>query len=159
MLVAKPNRVTRTYTQHLVAPPQRVFPTLCPVVEAEWLDGWDPSLVLSESGVAEPDCVFTTPAENGDAIWFVTRHEPENGFVEMIKITPGVTACRLSIQLSPTPTGSDAQVTYSHTSLGPEGDVFVAAFGEAYYADFMRDWERRLNHFLNTGEMLSGMEG
>jgi hypothetical protein len=69
----------------------------------------------------------------------------------MIKITPGVTACRLSIQLRAAPGGADADVTYSHTSLGPEGDAFVSAFTEEHYRQFMQDWESRLNHFLRHG--------
>lgn len=72
----------------------------------------------------------------------------------MIKITPEVTACKLSISLRATPYGSDAAVTYSHTSLGPEGDVFIAAFSVDHYEQFMRDWERRMNHYLLHGTTL-----
>ena len=62
MNIRPPNRVTHTYTQRLVAPPAAVFPLLCPVREADWIDGWNPLLVLSHSGLAEPDCVFVTDA-------------------------------------------------------------------------------------------------
>ncbi len=146
-----PNRVTRTYLQHLVGEPGLVFPLLCPVREADWIEGWDPLRVITGSGVAEPDCVFETAATPGNATWYVTRHEPANGFVEMIKITPQVTACRLSIQLRPVSTGTEAAVTYTHTSLGPSGDAFVASFTEDYYGQFMRDWESRMNHYLTHG--------
>lgn len=101
MHVTKPNRVTRTYTQRLVAEPSTVFPLLCPVREVDWIDGWDPISVITHSGVAEPDCVFVKAASPSDAVWYVTRHERDNGFVEMIKITPLVTACRLTIQCTP----------------------------------------------------------
>lgn len=151
MKIVKPKRATRSYTQHLVAAPNAVFPLLCPVREADWIPGWDPLLVVSASGLAERDCVFTTAAEPADATWYVTRHELETGFVEMIKITPEVTACRLTIQLRAVGAGSEADVTYTHTSLGPRGDEFVASFTEAFYQAFMRDWESRLNHFLKHG--------
>ncbi|MCP5152811.1 MAG: hypothetical protein H6983_01505 [Ectothiorhodospiraceae bacterium] len=154
MRIARPNRVTRTYTQHLVAAPEAVFPLLCPVREAEWIEGWDPLLVLSDSGVAEPDCVFVTRAEPADAVWYVVRHEPAAGKVEMVKITPSVTACRLAIHLRATAGGCEADVTYSHTSLGPAGDAFVAAFTEAAYLELMRAWESRLNHYLRHGTAL-----
>jgi hypothetical protein len=156
MEIRRPNRVTRSYTQRLVAPPERVLPLLCPVREAEWLERWDPRLVLTESGVAEPGCVFVTSASPQDAVWMVTRLEPEAGVVEMVKIAPEVTACILRIVVEPAPHGSSATVTYSHTSLGPRGDEFVEAFSEAFYLDFMRDWERRLNHYLETGGRLAG---
>lgn len=148
MNVVFPVRVSRAYTQSLVAPPERVFPLLCPVREADWIQGWDPLLVVSTSGVAEPDCVFVTPASPADAIWYVTRHEPAAGYLEMIKVTPEVTACRLTIRLRRTAEGCEADVAYTHTSLGPQGDEFVRGFTEASYVRAMQQWEARLNHYL-----------
>jgi hypothetical protein len=150
--VAKPNRVSRTYTQRLVAEPARVFPLLCPVREADWIEGWDPLEVFSESGVAERDCVFVTQASPHHAVWYISRHEAPS-FVEMLKITPEVTACKLTIELRAVSSGSEAIVTYMHTSLGPRGDDFVASFTEEHYTNFMQDWERRLNHFLVHGTL------
>ncbi|MDH4261119.1 MAG: hypothetical protein OEW16_12580 [Gammaproteobacteria bacterium] len=154
MNIRPPNRVTHTYTQRLVAPPAAVFPLLCPVREADWIDGWSPLLVLSHSGLAEPDCVFVTDSRPYDAVWFITRHEPERGFVEMIKVTPDVTACKVTIQVRAAGAGSEADVTYSHTSLGPQGDLFVASFTAEFYVQFMREWEDRINHYLTHGTAL-----
>jgi hypothetical protein len=151
MRISKPNRATHTYRQKLCATPARVFPLLCPVREREWADGWLPDLVITSSGVAERDCVFITTDHSGRAIWYVTRHEPENWFVEMLKIVPGITACRLEIQLTPNGDESFADVTYSHTSIGEAGDEFIAGFTADYYRKFMQAWERELNHFLETG--------
>ena len=149
MNIRSPNRVTRTYTQRLVAEPSRVFPLLCPVREADWIEGWDPLQVLSRSGVVETDCVFITASSPHDAIWYVTRHEPQNAFVEMLKITPLLTACRLTIRVRAAEGGSEADVTYTHTSLGPDGDAFVASFTDDHYRQFMRTWETQMNHFLS----------
>lgn len=154
MQVTRPNRASHTYTQHLVGAPTAVFPLLCPVRECDWIEGWDPLSVVAHSGLAEPDCVFVTASAPHDSIWYVTRHEPGNGFVEMLKITPSVTACRLTIQLRPAPTGSEAIVTYTYTSLGPQGDAFIATFDHAAYVRFMQDWESRINHYLEHGKML-----
>jgi hypothetical protein len=156
MEIQPPRRASHTYTQRLLAPPERVFPLLCPVREADWIVGWDPLRVVSASGVAERECVFVTGAEPEDAIWYVTRHEHDEGFVEMLKITPRLTACRLSIQLREVAGGCEADITYMHTSLGPAGDAFVADFTAAYYAQFMRDWEARINHYLEHGQALVG---
>jgi len=155
MNIAKPYRVSRTYVQHLVAEPTVVFPLLCPVREADWIDGWDPVSVLTNSGLAEPDCVFVTAGDSGQAVWYITRHEPKNGFLEMIKTTPDETACRITIQLRPSEGGSDASITYSHTSLGPKGNALVESFTEEYYRTFMQMWEARLNHYLTHGTILS----
>ena len=153
MLISKPVLAVRSYTQRLVAPPHVVFPLLCPVREAEWANGWDPVRVWSASGVVEEDCVFTTPGEPA-AVWVVTRLDRARFFVEMVKVTPGVTACRLTVRLEQSAEGCVAQVCYRHTSLGPPGDEFVAGFSESYYASFMREWEQELNHFLRTGGKL-----
>jgi hypothetical protein len=120
----------------------------------DWVPGWEPLLVITESGVAEPDCVFVTPASPRDAIWLVTRHDPAGGFLEIVKVSPGVTVCRLTVQLRAEGAGCEAAITYSHTSLGPVGDELCAAFTEEHYERFMRDWEVRLGHFLSTGSML-----
>jgi hypothetical protein len=117
----------------------------------EWVSGWVPELVISSSGVAERDCIFITPDKPGTAIWYITRHEPEKWFVEMLKILPGVTACRLEIRLSEDGKGCFADITYSHTSLGSAGDEFVAKFTADHYQKFMQSWEKALNHFLETG--------
>lgn len=152
MKISAPKRVSHTYTQKLAAPCDQVFPLLCPVRETEWLDGWDPVSVASRSGFAERDCVFVTEAGTSQAVWYITRHEPAAGFVEMIKITPGVTACRLGIQVSPAPEGAQAQITYTHTSLGAEGDAFVDALTPDAYVKFMKSWESRMNHYLRHGQ-------
>jgi hypothetical protein len=149
--ITKPYRATHTYRQRLHAAPAKVFPLLCPVREAEWAEGWSPELVISSSGFAERDGIFITSDEPGTAIWYITRHEPEHWHVEMLKILPGVTACRLNIQLSENGNECFADITYSHTSLGPAGDKFVAKFKTDYYQKFMQAWEKALNHFLTTG--------
>ncbi len=72
----------------------------------------------------------------------------------MVKITPGVTACKLTIDVRPNGQGSDADVCYSYTSLSPVGDAFVAAFTEEHYLQSMQEWEARINHYLQHGQML-----
>jgi hypothetical protein len=157
MRITQPNRATHTYRQRLCASAARVFPLLCPVREIEWADGWLPELVISSSGIAERDCVFITPDKPSKAVWYITRHEPENWFVEMLKIVPGVTACRLEIQLTPNGDECFADVTYSHTSIGAAGDKFVAKFTANFYQRFMQAWETELNDFIKSGATSSGV--
>jgi hypothetical protein len=155
MKINSPNRVSRSYAQQLLAPPATVFPLLCPVREADWIEGWDPLAVFSRSGLAEVDCVFLTAALPADAVWYITRHEPAKAQLEMLKITPQVTVCKISIELHATLTGSQALITYTHTSLGPAGDALVESFSEDFYRDFMKNWETRLNHYLVHGVCLA----
>ncbi len=155
MKVVPPKRVSRTYTQSLVGPPEAVFPLLCPVREIDWIADWDPLVVFSNSGIAEEDCVFVTPSAPENTYWYVTDYEPDKGFIAFVRFTPGLTATRLRIQVKPAPQGASADITFTHTSLGAKGDAFVDGFTEAAYAHFMQLWEKRMNHYLTTGTCLA----
>jgi hypothetical protein len=104
--------------------------------------------------LAERDCVFITPGKPGKAIWYVTCHEPARWFVGMLKTLPRVIACRLEIQLSEDGAACFADVTYSQTSVGSASGEFVATFTPDYYQRSMQTWEKALNHYLTTGELL-----
>jgi len=54
---------------------------------------------------------------------------------------------------------SEAVITYTHTSMGPEGDAFIASFTDGYYRQFMQDWEARINHYLVHGSALRATGG
>jgi hypothetical protein len=154
MNIAKPHRVTRSYTQSLIAGPDEVFPLLCPVREAEWVNGWHPRLVLTESGCAENDCVFVTAAGPQEAIWVITRHDPAGHRLEIVKVIPGIVVGKITVQLEAAATGSTADISYGFTALGPDGDRVVREFTQEHFDDFMATWETELNHFLTTGEKL-----
>ena len=154
MNVVKPHRVTRSYTQSLIARPDQVFPLLCPVRESEWVNGWHPRLVVTQSGLAELDCVFITAAGPQEAIWMITQHDPVAHHLEIIKLIPGIVAGKIVIQLTATPGGSTAEISYSFTALGPDGNRVVSEFTQEHFDEFMLTWETELNHFLTTGERL-----
>jgi hypothetical protein len=154
---ARATRLTRSYRQTIDAPPDTVFPLLCPVREAEWLDGWTCEMTHSATGLAEPDAVFTTPAAGeADTVWVVSRHDRAAGLVEFVRFTPGSRTCHLTIAVSPDEGGrSSVDVTYVQTALTPHGDAFLAAWTEAAFLDAMAFWERSMNHFLSTGRRLT----
>ena len=85
MRVEKPNRVSRSYTQHLNAAPPAVFELLCPVRETEWVNDWRPKLVLSNSGFAEPGCIFITPGIPEDALWLMTEYDQLDARIRRIE--------------------------------------------------------------------------
>ncbi|MBI2213390.1 MAG: hypothetical protein HYU52_07065 [Acidobacteria bacterium] len=153
MKISAPYRVRHTYRQHIVAPPATVFPLLCPVRESDWVQGWDPVLVVSESGLAEDDCVFVTSDRGREATWIVTRFEPASWTIELIKVTPGVTVGHIRVVLAAEGSGTAAEVTYQHTALSDAGREFVDRFDEEFYVAFMKEWESSMNHYLTTGEM------
>ena len=139
MKIVAPKRASHSYTQSLLAPPEAVFPLLCPVREAEWLVDWDPLFVASTFRRRRGRLRLRhAVASRTNTIWYVTDYEPKTGFIAFVRVTPGVTATRLSIQLAAAPEGSTARITYTHTSLGEKGDAVVDGFTEAAFTDFMQ---------------------
>jgi hypothetical protein len=157
MQISSPIRIKHTYTQTLAGPPETVFPLLCPVRETEWVKGWDPRLVISESGVAELDCIFIMPGQPHESIWVVTQWQPQNYCIEFLKVTPGLTVGRIEIRLQSGDINQTlAQVSYAYTALSEAGERFIEGFTEEHYTDFMQEWEAELNHFLTTGQKRPG---
>ena len=155
MRVEKPNRVSRSYTQHLNGPPKAVFELLCPVRETEWVNEWRPKLVLTGSGFAEPGCIFITPGIPEDAHWLMTEYDKEAFRLEIIKVIPGVVMGRITVSLASD--GDDActaDITYAYTSISDHGDRALDEFTDEHFRSFMEIWEKELNHFLETGSKL-----
>jgi hypothetical protein len=154
----KPRRIKHSFTQSIKGTPGQVFPLLCPVREADWIPGWTTDWVISDSGVAEKDCIFQTPPRPGAggaaSIWVITRHDADAFEVEMFKVTPEFTVGKLQISLSAQgEAGTSATIAYEFTSLGSLGDTFLEGFTAQWYEEFMQVWEEQMNHYLETGEL------
>jgi hypothetical protein len=151
--------LVRTYIQHIDESPEAVFPLLCPVREREWLEGWAESceLLWSASGVAEPGCVFRTTEEGRpETVWIITEHDPDQGVIVFARVTPGLAASTLRIEVGGAGGGSSAvAIRYAVIPTSLEGERYAA---ERYdRADLLASvvwWERSMNHFVVTGELL-----
>jgi hypothetical protein len=155
MKVAQPNSVTRSYTQSVCRPPAEVFPLLCPVREAEWVNGWEPRLVLTESGVGETGCIFVTPGLPQDSVWIMTDVDPEALHIAILKVIPGVVVGSIEIQLrADGEDATEADISYTYTSITEYGDRMLEEFTEEHFRAFMETWENEINHFLVTGTRL-----
>lgn len=151
-------RITHEYTQTNVAPPNKVFLLLCPVREADWVPGWQYRLIYSRSGVAEKDCVFTTPNEVGsETIWVVTEYDPATLLIGFVWVNPGQVAAQIQIQLKEKPGGQAlAHVKYVYTGLSSAGNEQVDRYDEAWFRRKMQSWEAAINHYLRTGKRIEG---
>jgi hypothetical protein len=150
------------FTQRINASPERVFPLLCPVREAEWLDGWTCELLRSASGYAEEGCVFrTTSPGEPETIWIITRHDAGAGRVEFARVTAGLAATRLCVQVEAAGEGrSSVQIAYDFTPTSAGGERTVAEHhSEEAFRKSMEWWERSMNHFLETGTILRRRAG
>ena len=140
-------RAVAEFTGELDAPPQDVFPLLCPVREYEWLDGWKCDMIFTKSGVAEENCIFSTP--NGPSIWNVDHYEPPRK-IEFTVVSPEMVN-RLNFTLEPTPSGGTRlnwQRTF--TGLNDAGNAKV----NSWDTGLDRKLTRAIAEFLKTGKMM-----
>lgn len=160
MKIQTPNRKMHGYVQHINAPPKTVFPLLCPVLEVEWVPGWLPENVISQSGVCEQDCIFVTPpkraSESHNSIWIVTKYDPDNWALEMYKVTPEHTISKIEITLAnESGNSTTANISYEITVIGAAGEKFMEEFTEEWYEAFMLAWEKAINHYIDTGKKIA----
>jgi len=147
MRTFEPQRITRSYTMTMRAGIDRVFPLLCPVREHEYLDDWSATILYSESGFAESGCVFQTPNKTGPpTTWYIADHDPDAGHILFVMFTPESRISRLEIRLRPSGTeNTEANFTYTHTTIAAAGQDFIAAFTESSFMAKMQNLEARLN--------------
>jgi hypothetical protein len=155
--------LVRSYVQHIEAPPEVIFPLLCPVREGEWLEGWAEicEVIWSASGLAEPGCVFrTVEAGQPDTIWIITDHDPDRGVVVFARVTPGLTASTLRIEVGASDGDTSAvSVRYTVVPTSLKGERYAVERYEP--ADLLASivwWERSMNHYLRTGQLLRRIE-
>jgi hypothetical protein len=153
MKIEKPARVIRTYTQKINGTAAQVFPLLCPVREADWIDGWDPEIVYSNSGAAEQDCIFITSIGDKKTTWIMNRYEPENNYVEIIRYTENLLVVKLAIKLHESAGKTEAEITFYYNAINKAGEKELEKITEEYYKAFMKEWEDNMNHYLLTGKM------
>lgn len=154
--VFKSKRVTRNYIQTINAEPSKVHALICPVKEAEWLDGWDYDLIFSQSGFAEAGCVFISRTEGEkETIWLITKRDDQNYETEFARITPESRIAYLTVRIEDGGHHtSRMHIAYTFTALTEDGNQFIENFTEKNFVQDMKFWEATLNHYLETGRPL-----
>jgi len=149
-------RIRHEWLQTNYAPPQEVFPLLCPVREADWVPGWQYRMIYSQSGVAELGCVFTTPNEDGsDTTWMVTEYDPAALHIAFAWVNPGLVAAEIRIHLEAKSTQeTTARIQYTYTGLTERGNREVERLDAPWFAHKMKSWEAAINHYLRTGSKI-----
>jgi hypothetical protein len=152
----KAKRVTRSFVQTIYAEPVKVHSLICPVKEAEWLDGWDYDLIFSQSGVAEHGCVFISRADGEkNTIWLITKRDDQNYKTEFARMTPESRVGHLTVRIEDGGNHtSRVHISYTFTALNAAGNQFIENFSEENFVKDMKFWEAALNHYLKTGKVL-----
>lgn len=149
-------RITRNYRQTINSTPDSIFPLICPVREAEWLDGWEYAMIYSQTGFAEEGAVFSTPSKGEeDTIWIVTKQDSINREIEFARVTPASRASMLKVTIrAKDKKSSYIDISYVYTGITPEGNKFVDSYTEAEFLEMVQLWEESVNYFLETGKKL-----
>lgn len=107
---------------NLEAPPERIFPLLCPVREYDWIPEWRCGVIHSRSGFAEDGCVFQTDfPHDGPMTWVVSVYEPPRR-IEFVSFVPGLCVMRLRIRVTPRGEGAGVEWRREFLSLNEAGD-------------------------------------
>jgi hypothetical protein len=155
MTTFRGERVHKTFVHTVEAPPQAVFPLLCPVRETEWIEGWSAEIVYSVSGVAEALCVFRTAfPERGRCTWVVDRYDPERWEIGFVVFCPDLYVERLAIALKAEERGTRLRWDRIYTGLCPAGNEFLMEHTGAPLEARMAAVMKALDHYCKTGEML-----
>ncbi len=136
--------------------PERVFPLLCPVREHDWLEGWSAKIIHSHSGLAEKNCVFSTPHHGkAETIWIITQYDPVNFIIEFVRHTPNNNVVRINIKVDATADSrSMLNIEYRYTALSENQNKFIETELEAQFIETMQWWEKSANYYLETGKIL-----
>lgn len=154
MRVIQPKRVRHSTRQSWKGHVSAVFPLLCPVKEMDWVPDWEPSLVISESGLMEMNCLFLEPEGSNEAIWIVTGYKKEQ-YVDMYRILPNVCVSRFSINLfNKGKDSTEAEILYEHTALSEAGGIFVSQFTDRKFSEFISHFSEAINYYLVTGKKI-----
>lgn len=158
MEIKKPYRVSHTFVQTINGTIKEIMPLYCPVREQDWIENWKPIVVYSNSGLVETDCVFITEHGSREVVWIVTDYNVETGHVEMFYHVPGILVTKLEIKVEEIAVEkASVTLTYSKTSLGVTGDKVLKDFTKEHFDVMMHSWEKAMNHYIKTGQMLTGL--
>jgi polyketide cyclase/dehydrase/lipid transport protein len=135
-----------TGTLEVALPPAEAFRLFTPRGEEDWVDGWQPHFPSDPVDDTEPGTVFETHAHGDEATWVVVAREAGRR-ISYARVTPGVRAGTVIVELQPTAGGSRVTVGYELTALSDDGRAELDRFAEAY-PEFLRSWQTAIETWL-----------
>ena len=143
-------RMVRTHHFELPMAPEEAFHYFTPEGERAWAKGWEPRYLHPEDGCATAGMVFTTGHGGEETLWTMTRHEPEAGLVEYLRVTPASRMGSVRVQCSQGGDGSRVTVTYALTALTPAGNAALQALDAEAYERFIESWGASIREAITT---------
>ena len=116
------NREHESFSISINAPVEKIFPLACPVEELKWINAWAYSMVYSNSGKNENNCIFIEnmsaqhimgTEKSEPTYWVTTLYDSENHVIHFLLVCSS-TVTKLEIimrMVNP----QDAEVTWDMT--------------------------------------------
>ena len=137
-------RMVRTHHFELPMAPRDAFDLFTPEGERAWAKGWEPRYLHPADGRATAGMVFATGHGGEETLWTMTRHEPECGVAEYLRVTPGSRMGTVRVQCSDAGGGTRVTVTYELTALTPAGNETLSALDATAYEAFIASWREAI---------------
>jgi hypothetical protein len=106
-------RATRSHSFIVPLPAAEAMRLFEPEGERIWAQGWDPQYVYPADGRTEAGMVFTTAHAHEATTWIVTRHDPQAGVIEYLRITPGSRVATVLVQCAALDGGARARRSFT----------------------------------------------
>ncbi len=149
--------VTRTHSFTVPLPKPNAFILFEPVGEKLWAEGWSPVFATPDDATLSDNTIFTRtvthqgkPAQT--STWLVTRYDRPGGVIEYRAVVPGLRVSRITVRCRESRESETlVEVTYRHTSLSNEGDLFVQGMTEEHYRASIEEWNTAIRAYLARG--------
>jgi hypothetical protein len=146
-------RVERSAEIRVSAPPEKVFPLLCPVREYDWIPGWSCGMIYSESGRAELGAMFETRMMPfGRELWTCVLYEPPRRIGYLFTHGSRI-AVQLELELEARDGGTALRWTNRYTVAGRlRKRLVLGRYGEESFRAMMEVRERQLAEYFARAE-------
>lgn len=146
----RPLRIANSGTFELPLPPDETFDFFTAEGERSWVPDWSPT-ILGEPP-QHPGMVFLTEANGRQTIWTVIESDRQARRHLYSRVTPGVSAAIVKVELRASGDGSRIHVSYDLTALSGEGEAALDAYADPNFGEMMEKWRSLIVEMLARQE-------
>ena len=148
-------RVTRSQVLHLNGRIGDVFGLFDPIGEKKWSEGWNPIMVFPASNICQGAVFVTRDRDRMETIWIITEFDEVKRSIAYTSVTPNLKVNHIVINCeSDLSDHTKARVSYTITALSEKGNRYIRSFSKQHYHEWMTDWEKAINYYLQYGRAL-----
>ena len=146
----RPVRIANSGNFELPVPADEAFDFFTAEGEKYWVPGWSPT-VLGELP-QHPGLVFLTESNGQQTIWTVIESDRQARRHVYSRVTPGLTAATVKVEVRASGEGSRVHVSYDLTALSEEGAAALDAYADPQFEQMMEKWRSLVSEMLASQE-------